>query len=323
MFSMIELLMQMQYNMPVCRGLFYELSRRLDISITSLLKLVHELKERGIIRRVGAVLNYRARGLEAALVGLQVPETEIENVSQHVNSLGGVSHNFLREHRYNMWFVIKRSSIEEIVRIVRSLVERYRIHNYVVLRSVKTYRLDVRFNLYRGISEAKILREPDTVPKLDEVTKLSVNILRELVDVPLVEDPLGVIAERHGIDPDVLIGEVQKLVRLRVLRDFYAVLNQEKIGFKVNAMIVVKDADVDRVLNLKEPTHIVYREYVDGTERFGEGLYLMVHAVSRDVIVRFLKEKLRNVEYQVLYSVKNLLPTMPHDVEYSPSLVGP
>ncbi len=314
--------MQMQYNMPICRNLFSVLSERLGINVEDLLKLVRELKEQGIIRRVGAVLNYRSRGLEAALVGLQVPETEVDSIVSHINSLGGVSHNFLREHRYNIWFVIKRKSIDDIIRIVRDLVGKYKVQNYVILRSVKTYRLDVRFNLYKGISEAKILREPDNVPKLDDVTKLSIDILRELVDIPLVEDPLGKIAERHGVDPELLINEVSKLVECRVLRDFYAVLNQEKIGFRINAMIIVKSTNIEKVLSLREPTHIVYREFVDGSEKFGEGLYLMLHAVSRDVVVRFLREKLSGFDYQVLYSVKNLLPTMPHDIEYSPSSAG-
>ncbi len=317
--STIELLMKLQYEFPLNRRPFDEISKILDMDTGQLLNIVKNLRERRIIRRLGAVLNYRARKLEAALVGLQVPDPHVEDIAEFINNLGGVSHNFLREHKYNIWFVIKRRTLNDIVNIVRELVNRYRVKNYVILRSVKTYRLDVRFNLYRGISEAKRLREADSVPTLEEVTKLPIEILKELKDVPIVENPFDEICGKYGIDVEQFLYEIRRLIELNVLRDFYAVLNQDLVNFKVNAMVIVKTSNIEKILSIREPTHIVLREFVDGTERFGQGLYLMVHAVSRDIVIRFLKEKLRDFEHLVIYSTRNLLPEMPHDVEYMPT----
>ncbi|NPA22777.1 MAG: Lrp/AsnC family transcriptional regulator [Crenarchaeota archaeon] len=317
MVSIIQLLMDLQYNFPLTSTPFRELAHNLGAEPNELLNIVRTLKEKGIIRRIGSVLNYRSRALKAALVALKVDDRSIEEVTHAINSLGGVSHNFLRENEYNIWFVIKRRTLQEIVRTVREICEKYNIRDYVILESVHTYRLDVRFDLLRGISRAKILMQKDP-PELEKVSKIPINVLRELVSIDVVERPFKKISDRYGIDESYLIEEIRKLIKLNILRDFYAVLDQYRIGFHINAMIVVRcgPENVSKVLQLEEPTHVVFRRFLDGTERRFEGLYLMVHATCREVVQDFLR-KLTGLRYIAIYSTRNLLPSMPHDIEYS------
>ncbi len=316
---MIRLLMELQYNFPLTERPFQDIACRLSSDPIEVMHTVRKLKESGIIRRIGSVLNYRSRSLKAALVALKVDESQIDDVASYINSLGGISHNFLREHSYNIWFIIKRKTLEDIVKEVRKICEKYNIRNYIILESVKTYRLDVRFDLYRGISRAKILVQKDP-PELEKVTKIPVNLLRELFNIEISERPFKLISEKFGIDEKHLINEIRRLIELNVLRDFYAVLDQYKIGFRINTMIIIKcdPENIYPLLKLEEPTHIVYRRFLDGTERKFEGIYLMVHAASRDIIQRFLNN-LSGLKYIAIHSTRNLLPSMPHDIEYSTS----
>ncbi|NPB00256.1 MAG: Lrp/AsnC family transcriptional regulator [Crenarchaeota archaeon] len=316
--SLIELLMELQYNFPLTERPFHDIALKLDTDPEKIIETVRSLREKGIIRRIGSVLNYRSRNLKAALVALRVSEKYIDNVIEHINNLGGVSHNFLREHDLNIWFVIKRQSMEDIVKIIREICSQYSINEYAILESVKTYRLDVRFDLYRGISRAKILRQEDP-PKLEQVSKIPIEALRELMNIDIVERPFRKISEKYLIDEKVLIDEIKKLINLHVLRDFYAVLDQSNIGFRINSMIIIRSSldNIEKILKLQEPTHIVYRRLVDGTRRDLEGIYLMIHAVCKEVIHEFLKKNLSEYNYIILHSIKNLLPSMPHDIEYS------
>ncbi len=319
--KLIDLLMTLQYDFPIDKSPFSKIACRYGIDVDNLISLIRRLRDSGVIRRIGSVLNYRSRDLKAALVALKVPEPYVEDVSKYINELGGVSHNFLREHEYNIWFVIKRKNIEDIVKIVKEICYKYSINKYVVLESTKTYRLDVRFDLYRGISRAKILIQNENPPKLESVSRLPIELLRELCNIEISERPFVKLCEKYNIDEEYLIEEIKRLISLNVLRDFYAVLNQERIGFKINAMIILDvdlvDEHVKNILNLEEPTHVVYRRFIYGSDKMFEGLYLMIHAVCRDVVQDFIRRNLQKYKFQIIYSCRNLLPSMPHDIEYT------
>ncbi len=315
-----DLLMELQYNFPLCRRPFYEIARRLGLDEEQVIERVRNLQEGGVIKRIGAVLNYQSRSLRAALVALSVCDRFVEDLSAFLRQELGISHNYLRSHsKFNVWFVIKRRSFREIVDAVRDLSRRYGVKDYVVLGTAKTFRLDVKFNLYRGISEAKILRIPDSIPQLESVSKLSREILGMLYSIKVCSEPFEEICRRFNIRVEYLVNEVSRLVSLGVLRDFYAVLNQQSVGFRYNAVIYVPDACREDIIMLREPTHIVYREVIDGTTDYGRGCYMVVHAVSRDLIddfVRNLYRHYRSHYIDVIYSVRDLLGTVRHDIEY-------
>ena len=316
----LDLLMELQYNFPLCERPFRRIAERLGLEEDYVISRVRELVNRRVIKRIGAVLNYQSRGLKAALVALTVPDRLVDDVAHRINIELGVSHNYLRIHsRFNIWFVIKRRSIEEIIDTVKKICQYYNITDYVILATVKTYRLDVKFNLYRGISEAKILKLPDSVPSLESVSKLSSRVLSKLYNIDICSEPFTNICKSEGVDTGYLLQEIKKLINLGVLRDFYAVLNQYNIGFLYNAMIRICDECSDSILLMREPTHIVYRDVVYGTSNYGRGCYLVIHAVSEDIInefVEMLRRRYGYSEIEVIYSFKDLLGGVKHDVEY-------
>ncbi len=318
--NIIDLLMTLQYDFPIHETPFRVIASKFKIGEDKLIQEIKNLKSNKIIRRIGSVLNYRSRRLEAALVALEVPEPYVEDIAHHINNLGGISHNFLRNHKFNIWFVIKRKSIKDIISEVRDICNRYPINNFVILKSCNTYRLDVRFDLHKGISRAKILRQNQNPPRLEEVSKIPIEALKEIKDIDVCERPFEKVANKYNIDSKLLIFEIRKLIDYGVLRDFYAVLNQDAIGFKTNAMIVIKNYtdDIDKILKLEEPTHIVYREQIYSTDPSVNlsGIYLMLHAKDASIINDYVHDKLRNYKREVILSMKNLLPEMPHDIEY-------
>jgi Transcriptional regulators len=161
--------MEAQHNFPLVERPYKALGERLGVDEGWVIERLRELVKAGVLKRIGAILNYRSRGLEAALVGMAVPEDIIEEVAAEVNKDPYVSHNFQRDYKpYNLWFVTKANSREELEAKVAAIAKRYGL-NYVVLYSLRSYKVDVRFDLRRGISWTKGELLPENPPPLSSL----------------------------------------------------------------------------------------------------------------------------------------------------------
>jgi len=148
--------MELQYNFPIVRRPFNEIANRLGTTEDWVLGKVDEFVRLRIIRRIGALVNYRSRGLVSALIGVNVPDGLIDTVAKAINSDPQVSHNFVRDHpRYNVWFVTKAQNKEELLKKVSGTLSRFDLRDYVVLTALRTYKIDVKFDLMRGVSRTK------------------------------------------------------------------------------------------------------------------------------------------------------------------------
>ncbi|MDD2421921.1 MAG: Lrp/AsnC family transcriptional regulator, partial [Heliobacteriaceae bacterium] len=85
---------------------------------------VQKLKERGIIRRIGGVFDSRRLGYRATLCALKVPPDRVDAVAAIVNGYPGVTHNYLREHEYNMWFTLIAPTAAKMAAIIAEIKAR-------------------------------------------------------------------------------------------------------------------------------------------------------------------------------------------------------
>jgi DNA-binding Lrp family transcriptional regulator len=113
------------------------------------LQRVRGLRQSGIIRRIGAVIDSRRLGLSGTLVAMKVPTEQIEDVAAIVNALPNVTHNYLRDHEYNMWFTVTAESPADLTQIIGRIRETTGIRDILDLRSVKTYKINVRLDFSR------------------------------------------------------------------------------------------------------------------------------------------------------------------------------
>ncbi|WP_460173929.1 Lrp/AsnC family transcriptional regulator [Vulcanisaeta sp. JCM 14467] len=312
------LLMELQYNFPITKRPFLDIAKRLDEDEDWVISETRNLVNNGVIKRIGALVNYRSRGLVSALIGANVPNELIDEVARAVNSDPQVSHNFVRDHpRYNVWFVTKARSKEELVAKVSNTLSRFGIGDFVALTALRTYKIDVKFDLVSGVSRTKAAILPLNVPSI-ESTGLPMEFFRRLRSIGIEKEPFNEIANLAGVDVDGLRDLISNLMRTGVIRDFYATLDSDKIGFRENAMVVFKATPeiCERAALMEETTHVVLREITLGSWPYN--CYFMIHGVNRDVlegaIINIMK-RLGINEYETLYSIRNLLPEMPRRLE--------
>ena len=310
------LLMELQYNFPLSRRPFKDVGSKLKLTENEVIKLIRRLVNESIIRRISLnlepmILDNRAR----ALIGLRVKDAYIRDVGKMVNNIEGVKHNYLRDdRRFNLWFTLKLNSFEEINSVVGKIVSTGLVEDYIILPTKRIYKLDVRYDLYKGISWGPPVASKPDKSMLKKVN-LNKDILMELSKgIKVVEDPFKELSSKYGFNIDTFLEELYKLFKYRLGRFFGATLDSYGIGFRENAMILIS-VDEDSVPNLfnklirdiPEATHCIER--LPPNEAWRYRGYIMLHSRERSLITPII-DRLNHYneveEVSILYSIMDL-----------------
>lgn len=126
---------------------FKEIAARLGWTEEAVLAELRRLKEAGVIRRLGAIIDSRKIGYTGTLCAMRVPEERIPEAAAVINSFPEVTHNYVREHDYNIWFTILAPSEERISEIISSIKEQTGITAFLNLPARRIFKIRVNFDL--------------------------------------------------------------------------------------------------------------------------------------------------------------------------------
>ncbi len=111
----------LQQEFPIDAEPYRVIAEKLQCSESEILARIQLLKDNGVIRRIGAVLDARNMGFYSTLCTCMVPKDRIEEVAGLINKQPGVTHNYLRDNPYNIWFTITAASAAEAGMIINRL----------------------------------------------------------------------------------------------------------------------------------------------------------------------------------------------------------
>jgi len=140
-----KILNLLQTEFPLTPEPFKTVAEKVGISEDETLTRIHRLKEEGVIRRIGAVLDSGKLGFVSRLCAARVPEDSIARFVDRVNALSGVTHNYNRNHVYNIWFTLIVPSEEELEKTIAGISEETGIRDIMTFRAVRTFKIDARF----------------------------------------------------------------------------------------------------------------------------------------------------------------------------------
>jgi DNA-binding Lrp family transcriptional regulator len=141
-----KLLNMIQEDFPVEPEPFRILGVRIGISEKEVLERIAALKEKGVIRRIGAVFQPAKLGYASTLCAAVVPADRIEFFADIVNGYPGVTHNYERDHEYNIWFTLIAPSEPELEKTLEEISRRTGTE-ILSLRAVQTFKIDARFEV--------------------------------------------------------------------------------------------------------------------------------------------------------------------------------
>ena len=144
-----DILDMLQNDFPITTQPYLETANRLGIKEDELMNRIAAMKDSGLIRRIGGIMDSRSLGFYSTLCAVVVPEERIEEAARAINQLPGVTHNYLRDHHYNMWFTLTMPSQVEVEEKLRELETLLGL-NIINLPAQKIFKIKVSFDMGRS-----------------------------------------------------------------------------------------------------------------------------------------------------------------------------
>ena len=141
------ILNEIQSHFPIEARPYQALGEKLGCSEEEVLQRVQDLKDREVIRRIGANCNSRKLGYTSTLCAAKVPSRLMERFVEVVNSYTGVTHNYRRDHDYNIWFTLIAPSEERIEHILHEIVELTGVEEVISLPAERLFKIQVDFEV--------------------------------------------------------------------------------------------------------------------------------------------------------------------------------
>ena len=116
-----QIINQFQGDFPIVDRPFQELAGKLDVSESEIMTRIRFMLDDGLLTRFGPLYNIDKMGGTISLCAMQVPEETFEDIAEKVNHFPEVAHNYERDHRLNMWFVIAAESEAELKSIIKRI----------------------------------------------------------------------------------------------------------------------------------------------------------------------------------------------------------
>ncbi len=281
---------QWQGNFPLAERPFEIVASELGIDSTDLIAMIEDLLEQGILTRFGPLFDASSMGGSITLAALSVPQDDYEATARMVNAMPEVAHNYQREHRLNMWFVIATESADLLEQAIGRIEQEVNlpVYNFPKLQTFYLglwLQLDANDNICT-VPVPGPLKQGGMI--IDELDRSIVKATQ--AGLPLLASPYSEVAQNCGCDTQTVIQRMLRMLDCGVIRRIGAVPNHYRLGLHANGMSVW-DVDDDRLQELgslvgrldfvshsyERPRHLPLWPY---------NLFAMIHGHDREEVMQ-------------------------------------
>ena len=302
-----HLLAIIQDAFPLEERPYRRLAEVLNTQEQAVFDAVENLRQSGIIRRIGGIYDSHRLGFISRLCAGRV--TDLEKFASAVNAIPAITHNYVRSHEYNVWFTAIAQSEEKIRTIVNGLRAATDLHDVHILIATKKFKINTVMGGTRALNPERAecndaKQSPTRILSADDRARIRI----ACDDIPHTLTPFT--------DWNVTVDELREDLAQKRMRRFGAILRHQDAGFAYNAMVcfnaeVTLDAEHPGLILAQKPyiSHCYERPAFEG---FPYTLYAMIHAQSAEELDSFIKDaatSIGNPEYVVLHSVRELKKT--------------
>jgi glutamate-1-semialdehyde 2,1-aminomutase len=303
----------LQHDFPPTVRPFAAIGERLGLPEEEVLARVRCLKsaDKGrLIRQISAIFDTTALGYKSTLVAMQAPHDEIDRAAAAINRHPGVSHNYQRDHTWNLWFTLAVPPQDDLEAAVEALVDEAGGYPYRLFPALRVFKIGMQLDM-EAAGDIAPLDSPPVSRPTHAPTSRDAAFIRELQeDIEIVPQPFAGVADRLGVPQDEVLAWLQEAKAAGWLRRFAAVLHHREAGYVANGMVAwrVPDGSIESVAtfaaSLPQISHCYQRPtYPD----WPYNLFTMIHAKSK-VDCRALAQKISQEtgasDYVILFSTK-------------------
>lgn len=317
-----ELIDEYQSGVPIERRPFRSISAALGISEEAALSRVQRLREAGVFRRFGAVLNPPVIG-SSTLAAVQASDDRFEEIAATINSYQQVNHNYRRDHEWNMWFVITAASHERRDQILEEIAAE--AGDVLVLPLLTDYYINLEFPVMNtdrfareSLSQTAVSATQVSEDATADLSTLDRRLLVAIQDgLPLTRTPYADVAEAIDADTEVVVETIDRLLENGCIKRIGCVVNHVATGFNNNCMVVwdippeTLDSYGERVGALPYVT-LCYHRPRRPEQDWPYTLFTMIHGRDVDAVEERIDELATDhlpFEHERLYSTETLKQT--------------
>jgi siroheme decarboxylase len=249
-----RLLNLLQGSFPLAERPYVEIARLAELSEDEVLRRTSRLLDERIIREITPIFDTRVLGYKSMLVAARVDPEHPWGPAKIVNSHPGVSHNYLRDHEFNLWFTIatepgSRLGLDGTLEVLQRLTGAESIRQLPTLRLFKI-RMDLEMekgtDALAAVAEPVDFAEPEPI----DLSELDVATIRATQGpMEAVAEPFAAAAAELGMPVRAVLDQLESMRERRALRRVAAILFHRRAGFSANGMGVWKVPEA-RILEL-------------------------------------------------------------------------
>ena len=305
-----ELLLQIQKNFPLVEKPYSVIAERLGVKEGDVLSLLKDQKDKNIIREISPIYDTKKLGYKSSLVAFKVSSGDIDSVTRWINSHPGVSHNYERDHEFNIWFTIAVSPDSRIGlnRSVEIIAKRSGVSEYILLPTLKMFKISVKLDTTGKEKERESIKKM-VYDDIELSSDLKLFIKESQYDLPIVSEPFLELKKRLGISYKELFDRFKMLQQGGYMRRFAAILNHKRAGFNANAMVVwdVDEKEGEKIGQKAAEFRAVSHCYLRPKyPNWRYNLFTMVHAKTKDESKNIIEKMAKEIEH---YSKRELYST--------------
>jgi DNA-binding Lrp family transcriptional regulator len=248
-----KLLNLLQGSFPLEPRPFARVAEAAGISEDATLERTQRLLDERIVRQVTPIFDTRALGYTSMLVAAKVDAENPHRAAQAINAHPGVSHNYLRNHEFNLWFTIavEPGSKLGLRGTLDALAEEAGATSVRELPTLKLFKIRMDLEMEGGTDALKrAVAEPPAETDPQPYDDFDIAVIRALQgDMPVIPEPYAPAARELGIAQERLLEHLEGMRERRLLRRVAAILFHRRAGFSANGMGVWKVPE-ERIMEL-------------------------------------------------------------------------
>jgi siroheme decarboxylase len=240
-----RLLNLMQGSFPLEPRPYASVARAAEIAEEETMRRVQRLLDERIVRQVTPIYDTRALGYSSMLVAAKVDPEHPWRAAKIVNGHPGVSHNYLRNHDFNMWFTLatepdSKLGLEGTLDVLQALTGAESIRQLPTLQLFKI-RMDLEMEGdTRALTSEGVAQEPVELQPA-EYDELDIAVIRATQgDMAVTSSPYAQPARELGMTVEGLLEHMRGMRERGILRRVAAILYHRRAGFSANGMGVWK-----------------------------------------------------------------------------------
>lgn len=313
-----EILNEIQWTFPLVSQPYHEIAKKFGLFPEEVKEKLQHLKNTGILRQLSAIFDTRKLGYKSSLVAIEVESGKLECVAKQINQHPGVSHNYERDHKFNLWFTIAVPPGSNLKTELDKFSKLEGIKKIRMLPTIRLFKIGVKLDMtddkkqeIKPSESKKEIRNVKFTP-----TEEDKNYIRELQkDLQIVDRPFLKTAQKLEVTEEQLFAKMKYYEEIGVMRRFAAILRHRDAGFLANGMIVWKvpenrvDEVGEKLGSFPQISHCYQRPtYPD----WPYNVFSMIHCKSvdeADKMAETIKKQIKVDDYKILFSSKEFKKT--------------